>query len=394
MIVSLCIIQAKPGWSAVKSGSSWLRSSWIPLRSIGATSLLQAITRVNRPDHGKCVGIVTDNYGVAQHLKQALAVYTDEEVEGALQSLKDEIPILRDRHARVLELFRRAGLESLDDTKACVLALADEKRRAELTVKLKQFLDSLDLVLPRPEGLPFVRDAKKLAFIYAHARNRYKDTPELGKDVGAKVRRLIDEHLISLGVAPKIPPISLTNADFAAHVSRQANDRAKASEMEHAIRAHIRKHLDEDPVLYRKLSERLRDILDQLSGQWDELVAALQTIIDQLRQGQPATDNSLPDVPTYCLPFLRELLETATPADAAATQQLAGLCVELVELIADEVKLAGFWRPTRIAQQEALRTALFERLMASGLIGLDKAEALADRLMALARANHDKLVAE
>jgi len=363
-------------------------------RPIREAELLQAIARVNRTGHGKQAGIVVDYYGVAQHLKQALAVYTDEEVEGALQSLKDEIPVLRDRHARVLELFRRAGLESLDDTEACVLALADEKRRAELTVKLKQFLDSLDLVLPRPEGLPFVRDAKKLAFIYARARNRYKDTPELGKDVGAKVRRLIDDHLISLGVDPKIPPISLTDADFAAHVSRQANDRAKASEMEHAIRAHIRKHLDEDPVLYRKLSERLRDILDQLSGQWDELVAALQTIIDQLSQGQPFTDNSLPDIPAYCLPFLRELLETAAPADAAATQPLAGLCVELVELIADEVKLAGFWRPTRIAQQEALRTALFERLMASGLVGLDKVEALADRLMALARANHDKLVAE
>jgi type I restriction enzyme R subunit len=31
--------------------------------------------------------------------------------------------------------------------------------------------------------------------------------------------------------------------------------------MEHAIRSHIRKHTDEDPVLYRKLSERLNDIL-------------------------------------------------------------------------------------------------------------------------------------
>ena len=32
-------------------------------------------------------------------------------------------------------------------------------------------------VLPRPEGLPFAPDAKKLAFIYARARNRYRDTP-------------------------------------------------------------------------------------------------------------------------------------------------------------------------------------------------------------------------
>jgi type I restriction enzyme R subunit len=40
--------------------------------------------------------------------------------------------------------------------------------------------------------------------------------------------------------------------------------------MEHAIRSHIRKHLDQDPVAYRKLSDRLRDLLDQLGEQWDE----------------------------------------------------------------------------------------------------------------------------
>ena len=69
-------------------------------------------------------------------------------------------------------------------------------------------------LLPRPEGLPFTADAKRLAYLYARARNRYKDVPQLGKDVGAKVRRLIDEHVISLGIDPKIPPIQLTDAEF------------------------------------------------------------------------------------------------------------------------------------------------------------------------------------
>jgi hypothetical protein len=43
----------------------------------------------------------------------------------------------------------------------------------------------------------------------------------------------------------------------------------KASEMEHAIRAHSRERLDQDPVAYRKLSERLRDVLAKLGEQWD-----------------------------------------------------------------------------------------------------------------------------
>jgi hypothetical protein len=69
---------------------------------------------------------------------------------------------------------------------------------------------------PRPEALPYVRDAKTLGFIYARARNRYREgMPLLGKAIGGKIRRLIDEHIVSLGVDPKIPPISITAAKFA-----------------------------------------------------------------------------------------------------------------------------------------------------------------------------------
>ena len=85
------------------------------------------------------------------------------------------------------------------------------------------------------------------------------------------MRELIDQHVISLGIDPKIPPISITDAEFAEHVGKQASPRAKASEMEHAIRHHIRKHLDQDPVHYTKLSERLEAILRQFGENWDQL---------------------------------------------------------------------------------------------------------------------------
>jgi type I site-specific restriction-modification system R (restriction) subunit len=55
---------------------------------------------VNRTGHGKSAGIVVDYYGVARHLKEALSAYTDEDIEGALQSFKDEIPKLRDQNRR------------------------------------------------------------------------------------------------------------------------------------------------------------------------------------------------------------------------------------------------------------------------------------------------------
>lgn len=367
-------------------------------RPIREAELLQAIARVNRTGFGKRCGIVVDYFGVAQHLKEALAAYADEDVEGALASLKDEVPVLRDRHLRVVDLFRQRGIESLEDTEACVEALGSEKLRAEFAVKLKAFLGSLDTVLPRPEGLPYTKDAKKLAYIYARARNRYKDTPVLGKDVGAKVRKLIDDHVISLGIDPKIPPIQLTDAHFDKHVARTANERAKASEMEHAIRSHIRKHTDEDPVLYRKLSEHLNDILKTLGEKWNEVIAQLQKIIDELRTGQAGSADAPSDLPEHCAPFLRTVLDVVcagqTPS-AAELLRLKDVTVELVDLLAQELQSnRDIWSPHKRAAQEDLNTQLFEHLMRlrSPLVDTDKAGVLADKLMEQGRANHDKLV--
>jgi len=363
-------------------------------RPIREAELLQTIARVNRTGYGKQFGIVVDYFGLAHHLKQALNVYADEDVDGALQSLKDEIPVLRDRHLRTVDLFRSRGIENLSDFEACVEVLGDERLRAEFTVKLKQFLKTLDVVLPRPEGLPFASDAKLLAFIYARARNRYRDTPVLGKDVGAKVRKLIDEHVISLGVDPKIPPVSLTDADFAMKVSREPNDRAKASEMEHAVRAHIREHMDQDPVAFRKLSERLKDLLDKLGDHWDQLAKALQGLVDEIRSGNVNHDDRLPDLPEHYGPFLRLLVDTAV-GDGAMTdverKKLTDLTVEVVDTITSELT-PNFWRPNRQPAQDALNTRIFELLMRSRLLPTPQIEALVDKLMELARANHEKLV--
>lgn len=367
-------------------------------RPIREAELLQAIARVNRTGFGKRCGIVVDYYGVAQHLKEALAAYADEDVEGALASLKDEMPVLRDRHLRVVDLFRQRGIESLDDTEACIGALGSEKLRAEFAVKLKSFLASLDTVLPRPEGLPYSSDAKRLAYIYARARNRYKDTPVLGRDVGAKVRKLIDDHVISLGIDPKIPPIQLTDAQFDTHVARAASDRAKASEMEHAIRSHIRKHTDEDPVLYRKLSERLNEIFRTLGEQWNEVIAQLQKIIDELRTGKAGAADTPDDLPEHCAPFLRTVLDVVcagqTPTQAELLR-LKDVTVELLNLLVQELQgNRGIWSPSKRADQDNLNGQLFEHLMRlrPPLADADKAGVLADKLLEQARASHDKLV--
>lgn len=368
-------------------------------RPIREAELLQAIARVNRTGHGKACGIVVDYYGVARHLSEALKVYADEDIDGALSSLKDQVRVLQDRHLRVIDVFRRLGLDSIEDTEACVLALADEKCRAEFTVKLKGFMSLLDTVLPRPEGLPFTKDAKRLAYIHARARNRYKDTPVLGKDVGAKVRKLIDDHVISLGIDPKVPPIQLSDTQFDQYVARTANKRAKASEMEHAIRSHVRKNQDKDPVLYRKLSQHLEHLLKSLDGNWEEQIKQLQKLIDQIRAGTSENGDAPDDLPAYYLQFLRTLLSDVCGEQEPGPEQmmrLKDITVDLVDLLVQELQAnPSIWQPHRRADQEALNGTLFEHLMRlqPPLMDTGRTEALADKLLQQARANHDELLA-
>jgi len=75
--------------------------------------LLQAIARVNRRYTGKTRGLVVDYFGVGDRLTEALAVYSQQDIKGALINIKDELPKLDDRHRRVIGLFSERGIADI-----------------------------------------------------------------------------------------------------------------------------------------------------------------------------------------------------------------------------------------------------------------------------------------
>ena len=366
-------------------------------RHMKEAELLQAIARVNRTyGDKKEAGLVVDYYGNAQHLKEALEAYSPEDIEGALRSLKDEIPKLRDQQCRALDVLRSGGIEDISQVEECVQLLRDEKVRAEFKVKLKQLLATLDLVLPRPEALPYVPGAKALTEIQVRAARRYRgDERLLGREVGEKVRKLIDEHVVSLGIDPKIPPLSITDATFGSHVDAQQSPRAKASEMEHALRYHIRKKFDEDPEHYTKLSERLESILQKLADKWEQLVIALEDLVQEATEGREADETGLD--PETQIPFLGVLRQQVVDGEGEVTDEslrrLCGITVELVEHIQNEVRLVGFWN--NAVAQASLNKWIVQHLDSAGdgLIPFERLSGVASKLLELARANHYRLVA-
>jgi len=350
--------------------------------------LLQAIARVNRCYPGKTRGLVVDYYGVGDRLTEALEMYSSADIKGALINIKDELPKLDDRHRRVVELFRSQGVEDIADIDACVDELRDVKLRADFIGKFAEFVESMDIILPRPEALPYVHDMKLLGFINKTAANRYRDSQLNIAGVGNKVKQLIDEHIIAQGVDPKIPPISILDKNFEKQVGAVKSNKSQALEMEHAVKYYIEKHHQEDPAFYKKLSERLKAILDAFRDNWDTLAEELRKFIREAKKGREEDRTGLD--PKTQAPFLGVLIEEyEKKPDEQTMKSFCEAVVDMVDHIRQEIRVVDFWRSRHA--QDMLRLWIINEVDDLNLIPFKKQEKQADRFMELAKALHVRL---
>ena len=309
-------------------------------------NLLQAIARVNRTKDGKSRGFIVDYYGLSDYLSQALDVFSSEDIQGALKILKDEIPKLMTRHTRVMKHF--AGVDH-QDIEACIGVLEKEEVRQQFEIDFRKFAQSMDIVMPDPAAKPYINDLKLLGKINIGARNRYRDSQISIAGVGAKVRQLIEEHLYATGVDPKIPPIDLLASNFKDHISKIKTPKAKASEIEHAIKAHISVKLDDDPAYYKKLSERLKSIIKQHVEHWEELAKQLLLFRDHIESDRKAGAKELGLTETE-FAFRNILNETVCKKEGNEAlpelihQEIIDLTKKLVEMMDDASNIVDFFK--------------------------------------------------
>jgi type I restriction enzyme R subunit len=313
-------------------------------RKIVAHDLMQAIARVNRTCGQKQCGYVVDYIGVARHLNEALKDYDGEDTEGTLIDISVELPKLLDRRARAVAVFADRGITDLQgQVDACVQLLEDLKTRADFINKLRMFYETLNILEHRPE-VPgdVLRDAKLLGFINKVAANLYRDPALNLLGVAEKVKALINAHISARGVDPKIPPTSITDAEFEKVLQAQTSSRARAAQMQHAARYHIIGFSHQNPAYARKMSEKLAEILQRFKDDWDALERELRKFIEELRQGDR---NEFPDLdPKVQVPFVRLLLEECSKrrqlTDAQRGAAIAAT-LDIVERIRQEVRKVG-----------------------------------------------------
>jgi len=252
-------------------------------------TLLQAIARVNRPyvrtldgvTTEKQHGLVIDYCGVSRELDAALAIFDQGDVEDALRELpEDPGPVIQAAADRAESHF--TGLD-LDDIWTCANRFAADAGtegdfRADAYERFdrdyREYATLMDRFLPDPAALGYRDRLRRLAVIRGAVRAQFRrERADIDwTAVGAKVQGLLDSR-IDASVRDLMKPVSILDQDFEQKIERLPHDEARASVMEHALRAQINERIDENPAFYERLSQALERIIRELR---DRLIDAAE----------------------------------------------------------------------------------------------------------------------
>jgi type I restriction enzyme R subunit len=211
----------------------------------------------------------------------------------------------------------------------------------------------------------------------------YRDKSLDVRGVAHKVQAMLDAYIQAHGIDPKIPPIEVLDPNFAAEVSRKKGDRAKAAEMENALRHHITISFDKDPAKYKSLSERLEGILASHREDWKEIASQLQKLIDEaVAASSEAWAHHGLDPHTEA-PIFGVLRMRYGGEDRDA--ELAELAAEIVRRLRQDAVVQGFWDNT--VGQEGARRWIVRQLDGVNLFEFGELDSIAADCMGVARAN-------
>ncbi len=368
-------------------------------RVIVAHNLLQTIARVNRVGpEGKDKGFVVDYVGVGHHLKRALDVYAEKELQEIIDCISDddaELNALIKAHKNVWDFLKVYNLEDLSDSDAFFDVFYDEDIRFEYIELCKTFTSCFNTVLPRKEALEFFNDWKAFTEINALANKHFRDGRFSMKGIPPKLRAIADEYLISKGIDQQVAPISIIADDFFDRVNTKKRTKTKAAEVEHAIRHFINLNIDEDPELFASFAKALEEILQNFKGNWKVIYEELEKLREKIRKREKEETYGLDrkkQMPFFRI-FKAELFDNRELSEDEIARNV-NLTQHIFNLVATEIKLTGFW--DSLPAQSKLKAELQKMLLSPEFKDLPniitKRSEIISRIMELAKTNHFKII--
>jgi len=263
-------------------------------------NILQAIARVNRLFEGKDYGLIIDYRGIFGELNEAIDTYAAlenegfdrEDVEGTLTDVSEEIRLLPQRHTNVWEVFKEVTNQK--DLEAMQRHLEPEDRRQLFYERLATFAKTLQLALanakfqeetPEKKIARYKEDLKYFLNLRQAVKQRYGESVDYSS-YEKQIRNLVNQYIGADAVKQLIEPVNVFAIDeFEKEIESIEGDAAKADAIASRVKKTIHEKMEEDPALYKRLSElideaiadhrakRLSDMeyLKRIRGTLDEL---------------------------------------------------------------------------------------------------------------------------
>lgn len=245
-------------------------------RGLKEHTLLQAIARVNRVAPGKDYGYIIDYFGNLENLDSALNTYSglegfdEEELEGTLINIQKEIAKLPQAHSDLWDLFKT--IKNKYDVEAYSTLLGDESIRHSFYEKLSFFVRLFKMAMSTVEfndvsNEKLIDRYKKDAHFFLRLRvdvtRRYYDDIDY-REYEPQVQKLIDKHITTEGDVLKITELVniFDKEERESEVEKIIGKAAKADHIASRTISAINVKMNDDSVFYKKLSELIREAIE------------------------------------------------------------------------------------------------------------------------------------
>ena len=187
-------------------------------KSLKEHTLLQAIARVNRLyDQSKTYGLIVDYCGITKDLQKALAIFEEDDIQGAVEPAEKELEELKNRHREAMSFFADGDRE---DNSAIIEKFEPVNVRDDFEYAYKMFWKALDAVLPKKESEPYIEDFKYLSRKRSMIRNSYEPPGHSLRLDGKKAQQLVDDYVRSLKIKDIMDQREVTYNIFLGYASK------------------------------------------------------------------------------------------------------------------------------------------------------------------------------
>lgn len=281
-------------------------------KSMKDHTLLQAIARVNRIYPDKEFGLIVDYWGLFAKLSSAMELYSDdksglsgfsrEDLDGSILTAKEEKDKLENAHSALWAIFEGSDLGGDSNSRSWIAYFDRDdqedsrKLRKIFYEKLADFSKMMTLAvssysLYQAVGFEKMQQYKSDLLFFQKLRASlmqiYQETVDFGK-YESSIRSLLNTFVTADPVEIVVQPVALHDKiGMEEQLEKIEGAKAKAAYIQTRVVAELEARKFDDPLMYKRFSERIRTTLEEYRKARDEnaYLANIQRLADDLRQG-------------------------------------------------------------------------------------------------------------